>query len=101
MVGDNVVTSAQSRFVAGKKAGLDLHLLLDLINSSSGVNYATLNRFAKIVDGDYLEGGLTGKLMTKDVALYIERARELGVVSVSAAGPLACFGLGAALGLWG
>ncbi len=84
--------------VAGKQAGLDLHLLLDVLNSSSGVNFATLNRFPKIVDGDYLEGGLTGKLMTKDVVLYVDRARELGVVSLNAAGPLAAFGLGTALG---
>lgn len=84
--------------VAGKKAGLDLHLLLDVLNSSSGVNFATLNRFPKIVDGDYLEGGLTGRLMTKDVVLYMDRARELGVMSLNAAGPMASFGLGTALG---
>jgi len=96
----NAVSLAASAevMVAGKKAGLDLHLLLDVLNSSSGVNFATLNRFPKIVDGDYLEGGLTGKLMTKDVVLYVDRARELGVVSLNAAGPLASFGLGTALG---
>ena len=96
----NAVSLAASAevMVAGKKAGLDLHLLLDVLNSSSGVNFATLNRFPKIVDGDYLEGGLTGKLMTKDLALYVDRVRELGVVSLNASGPLASFGLGTALG---
>ena len=84
--------------VAGKKAGLDLVRLLEVINSSSGVNFASLNRFPHIVKGDYLEGGLTGKLMTKDIALYVDRARELGVASLNAAGPLASFGLGTALG---
>jgi 3-hydroxyisobutyrate dehydrogenase len=84
--------------VAGKKAGLDLHILLDVINASSGVNFASLNRFPHIVDGDYLEGGLSGRLMTKDIVLYVERARELGVVSLNAAGPLASFGLATALG---
>lgn len=84
--------------VAGKKAGLDLQRLLEVFNSSSGVNFATLNRFPHIARGDYLEGGLTGKLMTKDIVLYVERARELGVASLNAAGPLASFGLGAALG---
>jgi len=84
--------------VAGKKAGLDLHRLLDVLNSSSGVNFATQNRFPYIVDGNYLEGGLTGKLMNKDVVLYIERARELGVASLNASGPLASFGLQVALG---
>ncbi|WP_269814048.1 NAD(P)-dependent oxidoreductase [Paraburkholderia kururiensis] len=96
----NAVSLAASAevMVAGKKAGLDLRLLLDVLNSSSGVNFATLNRFPKIVEGDYLDGGLTGKLMTKDVVLYVDRARELGVVSLNAAGPLASFGLGTALG---
>ena len=84
--------------VAGKKAGLDLHRLLDVLNSSSGVNFATQNRFPKIVDGDYLEGGLTSKLMTKDVVLYIDRVRELGVASLNASGALASFGLATALG---
>lgn len=84
--------------VAGKKAGLDLHQLLDVINSSSGVNFATLNRFPKIVDGDYLEGGLTSKLMTKDVVLYADLLHELGVTSLNSAGPMASFGLATALG---
>lgn len=84
--------------VAGKKAGLDLHQLLDVLNSSSGVNFATLNRFPHIADGNYLEGGLSSKLMTKDVVLYIDRVRELGVTSLNAAGPLASFGLATALG---
>ncbi len=84
--------------VAGKKAGLDLHRLLEVLNASSGVNFATLNRFPKIVDGDYLEGGLTSKLMTKDVLLYCDLLHQLGVSSLNAAGPMASFGLATALG---
>jgi 3-hydroxyisobutyrate dehydrogenase-like beta-hydroxyacid dehydrogenase len=84
--------------VAGRKAGLDLGQLLDVLNSSSGVNFATLNRFPHIVRGDYLEGGLTGRLMTKDVALYVELVGRLGVPSLNAAGPLASFGLADSLG---
>jgi hypothetical protein len=30
--------------------------------------------------------------------LYVERLHELGVASLNAAGPMACFGLGTALG---
>jgi len=84
--------------VAGQKAGLDLHKLLDVFNSSSGVNFATINRFPHIVNGDYLEGGLTSKLMTKDVVLYVDLLHELGVASMNAAGPIASFGLATALG---
>jgi 3-hydroxyisobutyrate dehydrogenase len=84
--------------VAAKKAGLDLAAVLDVINSSSGVNFATLNRFPHIIRGDYLEGGLTSALMTKDVVLYVDHVRSLGVPCLSAAGPLAAFGAADNLG---
>lgn len=84
--------------VAAEQAGLDLTQVLEVINASSGVNFATLNRFPSIVKGDYLEGGLTSNLMTKDVALYVDRVRELGVPCLNAAGPLATFGLANNLG---
>ena len=84
--------------IAGKKAGLDLATLLDVFNKSSGVNFATLNRFPKIITGDYLKGGLTNTLMMKDVVLYTDMASALGVASLNAAGPLASFGLARALG---
>jgi 3-hydroxyisobutyrate dehydrogenase-like beta-hydroxyacid dehydrogenase len=84
--------------VAGKKAGLDLAVLLDVFNKSSGVNFATLNRFPKIITGDYLKGGLTNSLMMKDVVLYTELMSQLGVASLNSSGPLASFGLAKALG---
>jgi 3-hydroxyisobutyrate dehydrogenase len=84
--------------VAGKKAGLDLDVLLSIINASSGVNFATLNRFPKIIHGDYLKGGLTNALMMKDVTLYTDLAASLGVASSNASGPLASFGLAMGLG---
>ena len=84
--------------VAARKAGLDLRTFLDVVNHSSGVNFATLNRFPHIVEGDYLEGGLTGNLMTKDVMLYVDLMRELGVPTLNAAGCIATFGLAAGLG---
>jgi 3-hydroxyisobutyrate dehydrogenase-like beta-hydroxyacid dehydrogenase len=96
----NAVSLAASAevMVAGRRAGLDLVQLLEVINSSSGVNFATLNRFPSIVRGDYLEGGLTSRLMTKDVALYLELVGRLGVPSLNSAGPLASFGLAENLG---
>src|SRR6201999_2164892 len=68
--------------VAGKKAGLDLAQLLEVINTSTGVSFASLNRFPHIINGDYLEGGLTGRLMAKDVRLYLALAEELGVATL-------------------
>jgi 3-hydroxyisobutyrate dehydrogenase len=84
--------------VAARKAGLELHAFLDVLNNSSGVNFATLNRFPKIVDGDYLEGGLTGNLMLKDLRLYAELVRELEVRTPTAAGCIEAFELAAELG---
>jgi 3-hydroxyisobutyrate dehydrogenase len=84
--------------VAARKAGLELHTFLDVLNNSSGVNFATLNRFPRIVDGDYLEGGLTGNLMLKDLRLYVELARELDVRTTTADGCIEAFELAAELG---
>jgi 3-hydroxyisobutyrate dehydrogenase len=84
--------------VAARKAGLELHTFLDVLNNSSGVNFATLNRFPKIIDGDYLEGGLTGNLMLKDLRLYAELVRELEVRTPTAAGCIEAFELAAELG---
>jgi len=84
--------------VAGKKAGLDLAQLLEVINSSSGVNYASLNRFPRIITGDYLEGGLTGALMAKDVRLYLSLAEDLGVTTLVGPATLTAFGVANALG---
>jgi 3-hydroxyisobutyrate dehydrogenase-like beta-hydroxyacid dehydrogenase len=84
--------------VAGRKAGLDLATLLEVFNKSSGINFATINRFPKMITGDYLKGGLTNTLMMKDVVLYTELLSELGVASLNAPGPLASFGLARALG---
>ncbi|HTS96325.1 MAG TPA: NAD(P)-dependent oxidoreductase [Streptosporangiaceae bacterium] len=84
--------------VAARKAGLDLGTFLAVLNASSGVNFATLNRFPKIIHGDYLKGGLTNALMMKDVVLYTDLVGELGVASINAGGPLGSFGLAIALG---
>jgi 3-hydroxyisobutyrate dehydrogenase-like beta-hydroxyacid dehydrogenase len=96
----NAVTLAATAevMVAATAAGLDRRVLLAAINGGSGQSFASSNRFPRIVEGDYLEGGLTGRLMTKDVALYVELLGRLGVPSLNAAGPLASFGLAEHLG---
>jgi 3-hydroxyisobutyrate dehydrogenase len=84
--------------VAGKKAGLDLAQLLEVINTSTGVSFASLNRFPHIIKGDYLEGGLTGRLMAKDLRLYLDLAEDLGVVTLVGPGTLTAFEVSSALG---
>jgi 3-hydroxyisobutyrate dehydrogenase len=84
--------------VAAKRAGLDLAQLLDVINHSSGVNFATQNRFPRIIEGDYLEGGLTNELMAKDIRLYLEYLQGIEVTSFTGVACLGAFNLATALG---
>ncbi|MBV9197821.1 MAG: NAD(P)-dependent oxidoreductase [Solirubrobacterales bacterium] len=84
--------------VAAKRSGLDLEQFLDVLNSSTGVNFATLNRFPHIVKGDYLEGGLTGGLMAKDLRLYLEHVARIGVPTFTGPACLAAFEVANALG---
>jgi 3-hydroxyisobutyrate dehydrogenase len=84
--------------VAAKRAGLDLAQFLDVVNHSSGVNFATLNRFPKIIHGDYLEGGLTNTLMAKDVRLYLEYLQGIEVTSFTGLACLGVFDLAGELG---
>jgi 3-hydroxyisobutyrate dehydrogenase len=84
--------------IAAKKADLDLATVLEVVNASSGASFASRERFPHIIQGDYLEGGLTSTLMLKDVTLYLDLVAELGVASLNAPGPVAAFGLARALG---
>jgi 3-hydroxyisobutyrate dehydrogenase-like beta-hydroxyacid dehydrogenase len=84
--------------VAGQRAGLDLERLLDVINHSSGMSYATRERFAHILEGDYLEGGLTTALMAKDVQLYLDYVQEIEAPSYTGPSCLKVFELACALG---
>jgi len=84
--------------VAARKSGLDLERFLDVLNNSSGVNFATLNRFPSIIQGDYLEGGLTGELMAKDLRLYLEHVARIGAPTFSGPACLATFEVSNAAG---
>ncbi len=84
--------------VAARRADLDLVQFLDVVNHSSGVNFATQNRFPRIVEGDYLEGGLTSNLMAKDIRLYLEYLQQIEVTSFTGAACLGAFNLATSLG---
>jgi 3-hydroxyisobutyrate dehydrogenase-like beta-hydroxyacid dehydrogenase len=84
--------------VAAKRSDLDLERFLDVLNASSGVNFATLNRFPHIIKGDYLEGGLSGRLMAKDIRLYLDHVARLGVPTFNGPACLATFEVSNALG---
>ena len=63
----------------GVKAGLDPTLMLDVLNSSSGRNSATQDKFPKHVLTRGFDFGFSAGLSFKDVRLCMEEAESLGV----------------------
>jgi 3-hydroxyisobutyrate dehydrogenase len=84
--------------VCARKAGLDLSQFLDVVNHSTGVNFFTRNRFPDIVEGRYPQGGLSTKLAAKDLLLYLEYGKEIGIVSLTGSACLGAFNLATHLG---
>jgi 3-hydroxyisobutyrate dehydrogenase-like beta-hydroxyacid dehydrogenase len=66
-------------FVLGAKAGLDAEVMLKVINSSSGRNSATEDKFPKAVIPRTFESGFKTDLMYKDLKLCLEEAEALRV----------------------
>lgn len=65
--------------VLGVKAGLDPALMLEVINTGSGRNSATQDKFPKSVLPRTFDFGFGTGLMYKDVRLCMEEAERLGV----------------------
>jgi len=81
----NNLLNACNRFAAlevvrlGELAGLERDVIIDVINKSSGRNYATEVTFPQLLSGDsYKPQGFTLELMLKDVGLANELAEGLG-----------------------
>jgi 3-hydroxyisobutyrate dehydrogenase-like beta-hydroxyacid dehydrogenase len=66
-------------FVLGVKAGLDPEIMLDVINSSSGRNTATADKFPKSVLPGTFDYGFKTDLIYKDLTLCLDQAETLGV----------------------
>ena len=65
--------------VLGVKAGLRAEVILDTLNSGSGKNSATEDRFPKHVLPRTFNNGFANALMRKDVRLCMDMAEELQV----------------------
>lgn len=63
----------------GVKAGLDAKVLLDIINSGSGRNTATTDKFPRAVLPGTFNFGFTTGLSHKDVRLCLEEAEAMGI----------------------
>jgi len=72
--------AATSEAIAfGTKQGIDMKVILDIVNASSGRSSATDDKFLnRILHGRY-DAGFTAKLQLKDIRLYLENARGAGI----------------------
>ena len=73
------VAITSEAMVMGVKAGLDPNVMLDVINTSSGRNSATQDKFPQHVLTRGFDFGFSAGLSFKDVRLCLEEAEALGV----------------------
>jgi 3-hydroxyisobutyrate dehydrogenase-like beta-hydroxyacid dehydrogenase len=73
------MTATSEAMVMGVKAGLDPRIMLDVINSGSGRNTATEDKFGRVVLPRLFNLGFTTGLMTKDLKLCLAEGNALGV----------------------
>jgi hypothetical protein len=63
----------------GVKSGLDPKVMIDVINSGSGMNTASRDKFPRSVLPRSFDYGFATGLMVKDVRLAVEEMRSLGL----------------------
>src|SRR5262249_12469018 len=72
-------TATPEAMVMGVKAGLDPRIMLDVINSGTGRNTATEDKFGRVVLPRTFNLGFTVGLMTKDLKLCLGEGKALGM----------------------
>lgn len=65
--------------VMGVKAGLDPQVMIDVLNAGSGGTHASRDKFPKAVLPRTFDYGFATGLMVKDVRLYLDEAKALGL----------------------
>lgn len=64
---------------AGRRFGIDPHVLLELLNVSTGMNHATQTKIERYVLSDTFDSGFRAQLMLKDLRLARALCEELGL----------------------
>ena len=63
----------------GVKAGLDAQVMIDVLNAGSGATHASRDKFPRAVLPRTFDYGFATGLMVKDVRLYLDEAKALGL----------------------
>lgn len=75
----NVLAATAEVVVMGVKAGLDPGVMIEVLNAGSGATSASRDKFPRAILPRTFDYGFATGLMVKDVRLYLDEARALGV----------------------
>jgi 3-hydroxyisobutyrate dehydrogenase-like beta-hydroxyacid dehydrogenase len=75
----NVLAATAEVVVMGVKAGLDAGVMIEVLNAGSGATSASRDKFPRAILPRTFDYGFATGLMLKDVRLYLDEARALGV----------------------
>jgi 3-hydroxyisobutyrate dehydrogenase-like beta-hydroxyacid dehydrogenase len=74
-----VLVATSEVVVMGAKSGLDPSVMIDVLNAGSGATSASRDKFPRAILPRTFDYGFATGLMVKDVRLYLDEARTLGV----------------------
>ncbi|MEB3979907.1 NAD(P)-dependent oxidoreductase [Mycobacterium sp. 663a-19] len=75
----NVLAATAEVVVMGVKAGLDPGVMIEVLNAGSGATSASRDKFPRAILPRTFDYGFATGLMVKDVRLYLDEAKSLGV----------------------
>ncbi len=75
----NVLAATAEVVVMGVKAGLDPAVMIEVLNAGSGATSASRDKFPRAILPRTFDYGFATGLMLKDVRLYLDEAKALGV----------------------
>jgi 3-hydroxyisobutyrate dehydrogenase-like beta-hydroxyacid dehydrogenase len=73
------VAATSEAVVMGVKSGLDPGIMIDVINVGSGMNTASRDKFPRAILPRTFDFGFTTAMMVKDVRLFLDEAKALGM----------------------
>ena len=79
MMAATALAATAEAVVMGVKAGLDAQVMIDVLNAGSGGTHASRDKFPRAVLPRTFDYGFATGLMVKDVRLYLDEARALGL----------------------
>lgn len=74
-----VLAATSEVVVMGVKSGLDAGVMIDVLNAGSGATSASRDKFPRAILPRTFDYGFATGLMVKDVRLYLDEAKALGV----------------------